>query len=70
MNVNEKVLHELAKSPLLKDSSEPTLLHADLKKRNIFVSNTEPTEVTAIIDWQASAVKSAFMYGNELPVWL
>ncbi|KAI7158051.1 hypothetical protein KC349_g5143 [Hortaea werneckii] len=67
LNVNEKILSELVKSPFLKDSSTPTLLHADLHKRNIFVSSTEPTEVAAIIDWQASAVEPAFMYGNETP---
>ncbi|KAI7210387.1 hypothetical protein KC333_g8259 [Hortaea werneckii] len=67
LNFNEKILRELVKSPLLRDSSNPTLLHADLHKRNIFVSSTEPSEVTAIIDWQASAVEPAFMYGNETP---
>ncbi|RMZ30115.1 hypothetical protein D0859_05782 [Hortaea werneckii] len=67
LNVNETVLHQLVKSSLLKDSSKPTLLHADLHKRNIFVSRTDPVEVTAIIDWQASAVEPAFMYGNETP---
>ncbi|KAI6812133.1 hypothetical protein KC352_g3960 [Hortaea werneckii] len=67
LNVNEKVLHRLDKSELLKDASKPTLLHADLHKRNIFVSSTEPSEVTAIIDWQATAVEPAFMYGNETP---
>ena len=67
LNVNEKVLRQLVNSSLLKDNSKPTLLHADLHKRNIFVSSTEPAEVTAIIDWQASAVEPAFMYGNETP---
>ncbi|KAI7353314.1 hypothetical protein KC354_g11649 [Hortaea werneckii] len=65
LNVNEKVLWELVKRALLNDSLNPTLLHADLHKRNIFVFSNEPTEVTAIIDWQASAVELAFMYGNE-----
>lgn len=67
LNVNEKVLHQLSKSALLEESSKPTLLHADLHKRNIFVSSTEPAEVTAIIDWQNSAVEPAFIYGNETP---
>ncbi|KAI7028389.1 hypothetical protein KC355_g1 [Hortaea werneckii] len=67
LNVNEKILSELVKSPSLKDSSTPTLLHADLHRRNIFVSSTEPAEVTAIIDWQATAVEPAFMYGYETP---
>ncbi|KAI7085373.1 hypothetical protein KC356_g5914 [Hortaea werneckii] len=67
LNVNEKVLRRLVKSELLKDASKPTLLHADLHKRNIFVSSTEPSKVTAIIDWQATAVEPAFMYGNETP---
>ncbi|RMY88948.1 hypothetical protein D0862_10320, partial [Hortaea werneckii] len=44
LNVNEKVLHQLSKSALLEESSKPTLLHADLHKRNIFVSSTEPAE--------------------------
>ena len=33
--------------------SHPTLWHTDLHADNIFVSEEDPTEITAIIDWQA-----------------
>jgi hypothetical protein len=61
------MLPELAKSPLVRDISKPTLLHADLHLRNIFVSETSPFDITAIIDWQSTAVEPAFIQANEMP---
>jgi Ser/Thr protein kinase RdoA (MazF antagonist) len=47
--------------------AKPTLLHPDLHKRNIFVSDSEPTKVTGIIDWQSTSIEPAFIYANETP---
>ncbi|MCJ1313475.1 hypothetical protein MMC25_007153 [Agyrium rufum] len=43
------------------------LLHPDLYKRNIFVSEEDPTVVTGIIDWQSSSIDPAFLHANEMP---
>jgi hypothetical protein len=45
----------------------PTLLHPDISKRNIFVSEDDPFCVTAIIDWQSTSVKPALAYTIETP---
>jgi hypothetical protein len=67
LRANEKILPELIKNPVLRDVSKPTLLHADLNMRNIFISETRPFEITGIIDWQSTAVEPAFMYAKETP---
>jgi hypothetical protein len=67
LRIHEKMLPELAKSPLVRDVSKPTLLHADLNLRNIFVSETTPFDITAIIDWQSTAVEPAFGQASETP---
>jgi hypothetical protein len=67
LRANEKVLPELIESSLVRDVSKPTLLHADLHLRNIFVSETSPFDTTAIIDWQGTAVDPAFVQANETP---
>ncbi|KAH0359995.1 hypothetical protein KCU65_g9653, partial [Aureobasidium melanogenum] len=40
------------------------LKHATL---NIFVSDSEPTKITGIIDWQSTSIEPAFIYANETP---
>jgi hypothetical protein len=67
LHAGERLLPELAKSPLLRDVSKSTLLHADLHMRNIFISETRPFGITAIIDWQSTSVEPAFMFANETP---
>jgi hypothetical protein len=67
LGVNEKMLPELIESPSVRDVSKPTLLHADLHLRNIFVAETAPFDITAIIDWQSTAVEPVFMQANETP---
>jgi hypothetical protein len=67
LGANEKVLPELIKSPSVRDVSKLTLLHVDLHLRNIFVSETAPFDITAIIDWQSTAVEPAFIHANETP---
>lgn len=62
-----KILHKMCADPLIKDYSSPLLFHPDLHKRNIFVSDEDPAVVTAIIDWQSSAVEPAFRYRWDVP---
>jgi hypothetical protein len=45
----------------------PTLLHLDIHKRNIFVSEDDPSSVTAVIDWQSTSPEPAFVYATEKP---
>jgi hypothetical protein len=44
-----------------------TLLHPDIHKRNIFVSEEDPSQVTAIIDWRSTSIEPAFVYANHTP---
>jgi hypothetical protein len=37
------------------------LWHPDLHIRNLFVSQSDPSQITALIDWQSAAVEPAFM---------
>ncbi len=67
LKINEKVIPELIKSPLVRDLATPTLLHADLHKRNIFVSEDDPTLITSVIDWQSTSIEPAFVYANVTP---
>jgi hypothetical protein len=63
----EAVLYDLIKQPQVQRVAKPTLLHADLHKRNIFVSDSEPSKITGIIDWQSTSIEPAFIYANETP---
>jgi aminoglycoside phosphotransferase (APT) family kinase protein len=52
LKISENVTEVLKSSSLLQNLATPTLLHPDLHKRNIFVSDDDPTIITSIIDWQ------------------
>ncbi len=43
------------------------LLHPDLNKRNIYVSESDPTKITALIDWQCTSIEPTLVYANEMP---
>lgn len=43
------------------------MFHSDLHKRNIFVSEENPTVVTGFIDWQLTRIEPAFYYADEAP---
>jgi hypothetical protein len=47
--------------------ARPTLYHPDLHKRNIFVSPEDPTNITAIVDWQSTSIEPAFWYVDDVP---
>lgn len=49
------------------DAATPTLIHPDINKRNIFVSDEDPTTVTGIVDWQSSSINPVFMYAYDVP---
>lgn len=57
----------MSTDPQMKDTSVPMLFHPDLHKRNVFVSEEDPAVVTAILDWQGSAVEPAFWYRWDIP---
>lgn len=61
------VIKQMAKDPRILDTAEPILLHPDLHKRNIFVSNDDPSLITAIIDWQSCSIEPAFWRTDEIP---
>ena len=61
------MLKELAKSSSIQDINSPMMFHPDLHKRNIFVSEEDPTVVSAIIDWQSTSIDPAFWYANTTP---
>ncbi|PYH73311.1 uncharacterized protein BO88DRAFT_440608 [Aspergillus vadensis CBS 113365] len=48
-------------------SGSPDKGLCDTSIRNIFVSEGDPSELTAIIDWQAASVEPAFWYADEIP---
>jgi hypothetical protein len=60
-------MQSLVLEPHIRNAAAPTLLHADLHARNIYVSNDDPTKVTCLIDWQSSSIEPAFIYANEVP---
>jgi hypothetical protein len=43
------------------------LLHPDIHRRNIYVSEEDPSCVTAIIDWQSTSIEPVFVYANQTP---
>lgn len=61
------VLHAMSADTRVQDAASPTLFHPDLHKRNIFVSDNDPSVITAIIDWQSSSIEPAFWYADEVP---
>jgi hypothetical protein len=63
----EEILKNLISQSQIKIAAAPTLLHADLNARNIFVSNDDPTSITCLIDWQSSSIEPAFIYAYERP---
>lgn len=67
LEISNIVIRELARSPIINTVAIPTLLHPDIHKRNIFVSEEDPSHVTAIIDWQSTSIEPAFVYANHTP---
>lgn len=67
LGVGRDVIQKLSQDPRIREITAPTLHHPDLHKRNIFVSDEDPTTITALIDWQSSSIEPAFEYADETP---
>ena len=67
LSISREVIGRLIDNPVIQNAASPTLLHADLHKRNIYVSDDDPTLVTGLIDWQSTSVEPAFVYASETP---
>lgn len=67
LSFGRDVIHKLSEDPRIGETAAPTLCHADLHKRNIFVSDDDPTIITDLIDWQSSSIEPAFEYADKTP---
>ena len=67
LSFGRDVLHRLSEDIRVQKAATPTLYHSDLHKRNIFVSEDDPTIVTGFIDWQSSSIEPAFEHTKEIP---
>ena len=67
LSFGREVIHKLSEDPRIRETAAPTLNHADLHKRNIFVLDDDPTIITDFIDWQSSSIEPAFEYADETP---
>lgn len=70
MGVVRSVIQELIQSQPVEKASGPMLLHPDLNIRNIFVSEENPTCITAIIDWQSTSIEPTLTYATYTPDWI
>ncbi|KAK2750680.1 hypothetical protein FQN57_002753 [Myotisia sp. PD_48] len=67
LKIGQAAFSELVHHPNIQSNATPTLFHPDLHKRNVFVSQDDPTIVTGIIDWQCASIEPAFYYAEEVP---
>lgn len=67
LKFSRDVASKLIEDPRVQKAATPILLHQDLHKRNVYVSDEDPTIVTDIIDWQSSSINPAFMHVDEVP---
>jgi Ser/Thr protein kinase RdoA (MazF antagonist) len=65
LKISKEVLRELSKCAMIHSVSEPTLLHTDVNKRNVYVSEDDLTNMTAFIDWQSTSIEPAFAYASQ-----
>ncbi|KAF2813730.1 uncharacterized protein BDZ99DRAFT_459498 [Mytilinidion resinicola] len=65
--LSDQILKALATTPLIQDVASPTLIHPDFHSRNVFVSDEDPTSITAIIDWQSTSIEPTFVYADQRP---
>ncbi|KAF2754306.1 hypothetical protein EJ05DRAFT_443943, partial [Pseudovirgaria hyperparasitica] len=67
LDITSRVIQELTQSPIIQHVAGPSLFHPDIHKRNIYVSEKDPSCVTAIIDWQSTSIEPTFIYANDTP---
>ena len=61
------VLKRMSQDLRIRGVAIPVLFHPDLHKRNIFVSDEDPSIITGSIDWRSSSIEPAFWYTDEVP---
>ena len=61
------VLQTMSEDSRIQAASTAVLSHPGLHKRNIFVSDDDPTVISAVIDWQSASIEPAFWYADEVP---
>ncbi|PYH90771.1 hypothetical protein BO71DRAFT_452534 [Aspergillus ellipticus CBS 707.79] len=67
LKISQEILRKLTEDKRIQGAAMPALLHPDFHERNIYVSETNPTVLTSLIDWQATSIEPAFIYANETP---
>ncbi|KAL4919856.1 hypothetical protein BDW62DRAFT_209538 [Aspergillus aurantiobrunneus] len=58
---------DAASSETLLHQGSPALLHPDFHKRNIYISDSNPTILTGLIDWKSRSIEPEFIYATETP---
>lgn len=66
-NVVGSILKAFCKHPNVQKASAPVLFHPDLHKRNVFVCDDYPTQITAIIDWQSCSIEPGLLHSDQTP---
>jgi hypothetical protein len=61
------MVKEMVKNSSIQNAACPAMFHPNLHTRNIFVSDEDPTVVSAIIDWQSTSIEPAFWYADATP---
>lgn len=69
LDMAKKVISLISPSSLFLKASRPALWHTDLHMGNIFVSDTDPTQIVSLIDWQ-SIVISPLLLQARFPEFL
>ncbi|PGH00170.1 hypothetical protein AJ80_09224 [Polytolypa hystricis UAMH7299] len=67
INACRETMQVIIKGERVQASAPPTLIHPDYRKRNIYVSPDDPTQVTALIDWQLACAEPGFIYAHNAP---
>ncbi|KAH7410431.1 hypothetical protein DE146DRAFT_776022 [Phaeosphaeria sp. MPI-PUGE-AT-0046c] len=67
LEISNRVLQNFAQDSIIQKVAAPILLQPDIHKRNIFVSEEDPSCITAIIDWQSTSIEPAFVYASNTP---
>lgn len=63
------VMAKIESCSSLERDSRPILWHTDLHMGNIFVSESEPSKIVSLIDWQSTSTSSIFLQARW-PVFL
>jgi len=67
LDINQSILEAITDVKAVQTASKPVLFHPDFHTRNLFVDSRDPTQITGIIDWQATAIDPTFVHVEEIP---